>query len=60
MVILVYINMLGDGLTNIACYMIVVHITGWYMFIHDNINRIYICTAIIRDIAVHMYIKGDK
>ena len=41
--------------------MIAVHIIGWYMFIHDDINRrIYICMAIIGDIAVHMYINGDK
>ena len=41
--------------------MIAVHIIAWYTFIHDDINRrIYIYTAIIRDIAVHMYINGNK
>ena len=33
--------MLGNKIRNIACYMIAMHIIGWYTFMHDDINKEY-------------------
>ena len=58
MVKAVYINMHGNNIKDIACYIIGVHIMAQYMLINGDIETsVLIYTAIMVDIA--MYINGD-
>ena len=55
-----YINMHGNNIKDITCYIIAVHIMAQYMLINGDIQTsILIYTAIMGDITVYMYINGN-
>ena len=54
-----YINMHGDNIKDITCYIIAVHIMAQYMLINGDIETsILIYMVIMGDITMYMYISS--